>query len=320
MGSEKAAARIAFASAEEADRRVAGVAAAARAMRERAEAEPAHSAGGWRRAARSGDSGRYRAASRRRRRRDRWGLERRAGPLSIVILGDRAGAGKAGDGLVSRWLNRPISMRITCSCFNSRRTPDPRHGVQRAAGPRDVRGSARRGEAGLIAGAILFQAASVLDGVDGEMARATFRTSSAGASLDTAVDAATNLLFIVGLTVHLALRDGGAIGWIGGWSLVVAVVGWSLIARRVRAAGAPLGLDLFKRSGGVGSPFDLIYRIVQVLSGRDCYAFLYMLLIVAGFERTALIIYTSIATLWFMYVLALLSPPTQSLSRRGIET
>ena len=54
------------------------------------------------------------------------------------------------------------------------------------------------GETGLILGGILFQAASVLDGVDGEMARATFRTSPSGATLDSAVDIATNLLFVAG--------------------------------------------------------------------------------------------------------------------------
>jgi len=47
---------------------------------------------------------------------------------------------------------------------------------------------------------------------------------------------------------------------------------------------------------------------VQTLSGRDCYAFLFMLLIIAGFERAGLIVYTSIATLWFLYVLASLLP------------
>ena len=59
------------------------------------------------------------------------------------------------------------------------------------------------GKAGLILGAILFQAASVIDGVDGEMARATFRATDLGATLDSAVDMATNFLFVLGLTIHL---------------------------------------------------------------------------------------------------------------------
>ena len=61
------------------------------------------------------------------------------------------------------------------------------------------------GEAGLVLGGLLFHAASVLDGVDGEMARATLRTSPSGATLDSAVDLATNFLFLAGITVHLAL-------------------------------------------------------------------------------------------------------------------
>ena len=149
------------------------------------------------------------------------------------------------------------------------------------------------GEAGLIAGAILFQAASILDGVDGEMARATWRSSPAGATLDSVVDIATNLLFVSALTVNLALRDGGAIGWIGG--LGADRLGARRpadracgCARRRRAAR----LRSAQAAGGAdGGLVDLVYWVVQVLTGRDCFAFLFMVLILAGLERTALIIY-----------------------------
>ena len=59
------------------------------------------------------------------------------------------------------------------------------------------------GKTGLILGGILFQAASVIDGVDGEMARATFRATDFGKTLDSAVDMATNFLFVSALTLHL---------------------------------------------------------------------------------------------------------------------
>jgi phosphatidylglycerophosphate synthase len=310
MGSEKSPAVIAFASPAEADRRVAGVAAAARTVHEKA-------AEGAVRIRLGVGGGRPSAGT-------LADIERLRGAAAVEIVADGEGApgryplssweivkrtGKPGDGIVSRWLNRPVSQRITWLLLH---LPGARPVhvtvfsavLALAIVPVLLLG----GEAGLILGGILFHTASVLDGVDGEMARASFRASPAGAALDSAVDAATTLLFIAGLTFALALRDGGAIGWIGGWVLIVAVVGWSLIARRVRAAGAPLGFDLFKRSGGVRSVSGLVFRVVQTLSGRDCYAFLFMVLIVAGLERTALIIFTSVATLWFVYVLASLAP------------
>ena len=160
------------------------------------------------------------------------------------------------------------------------------------------------GHGGLIAGAVLFHVASVLDGVDGEMARATFRTSREGATLDSLVDMSINFLFVSGLTIHLAARDQDAIGWIGAWAIIAMIVGNVLIGRRVRAQGAPLGFDLFKRRNAqIGGLVDLVYWVVQVLTARDCFAFLFMVLTVLGLERVALYIFAGVAVIWFGYVL-----------------
>jgi hypothetical protein len=123
------------------------------------------------------------------------------------------------------------------------------------------------------------------------------------------VDIATNLLFVSALTVNLALRDRDMIGWIGAWAVALSVLGGMLIARRVRAGGGPIGFDLLKRSGTrIRSFVDLVYWAVQTLTGRDCFAFLFMVLILAGLERTAISIYAGVGTVWFFYVLASLLP------------
>ena len=308
MGSEKSAI-VAFASASAADRRIAGVAAAARAVKALADE------GGAEVRLRIGDGAPLSPAT-------CADLERLRGPAAVVVEGGEGeearppsswaivrATGKPSDGLVSRWLNRPISQRITWLVLKLP-AARPIHVtlVNAVLAILIVPVLLFGGQPGLLAGGILFHAASVLDGVDGEMARATFRSSPAGAALDSGVDMMTNLLFVAAITANLALRDRDAIGWVGGWALIVAVVGWFLIARRVRAAGAPLGLDLFKRSGRIGGAADLVFWVVQTLSSRDCYAFLFMLFIIAGHERTALIIFTSVATLWFLYVLASLLP------------
>ncbi len=61
----------------------------------------------------------------------------------------------------------------------------------------------------LLAGT-LFQAASVLDGCDGEVAKFTFRASRAGQLIDTIGDTLTLLAFFVGLCVHLDAVHGRA--------------------------------------------------------------------------------------------------------------
>ncbi|HST37163.1 MAG TPA: CDP-alcohol phosphatidyltransferase family protein [Allosphingosinicella sp.] len=305
MGSEKAAAMIAFASAREADRRVAGVAAAARAVRARAEAGETRIRLGL------GEGALAPATL--------ADIERLRGGAEVALAPDRSGAagfcppssweivrqtGKPGDGLVSRWLNRPISQRISwlllqipgvrpihVTAFNAV--------LALAIFPLLVKG----GEAGLIAGAVLFQAASVLDGVDGEMARATWRSSPAGATLDSVVDIATNLLFVTGLTINLALRDGDAIGWIGAWAVALSISGGLLLGLRARAGGGPVGFDQLKRRERRRGFVGFVYWLVQVLTGRDCFAFLFMALTLAGLERVALMIYAGVGTIWFSYVL-----------------
>lgn len=305
MGSEKAAAAIAFASPAEADRRVAGVAVAARAARERIDAGAGRIRLGI-------GSGTLAAATRADLERLRGGV-----PVEIVAHGEGGPGrypqssweivrqtGKPGDGLVSRWLNRPISQRITwlvlslpwarpvhVTIFNAL--------LALAIVPVLLLG----GEAGLIAGGILFQVASILDGVDGEMARATWRSSATGATLDSVVDIATNLIFVAALTIALARRDGDAIGWIGAWAVTLSVLGGLVLGLNARRSGRPVGFDRFKRKGRREGAVGLIYWIVQVLTGRDCFAFLFMALILAGLERTALMIYAGVGTIWFAYVL-----------------
>ena len=306
MESEKTPEAIAaFPSSALADRLVAGVPAAARAVRRLAEDGAASIV------IRIGDGGPLAAATRSE-------VERLQGAAAVRIEGGQGpqlalptswevvrATGKPGDGLVSRWLNRPISQRITWL-------------VLAIQGIRPIHVTVFNallalpmfllllfgGHSGLILGAILYQAASVIDGVDGEMARATWRTSAEGASLDSLIDMSINFLFVLGLTIHLAARDHDLIGWIGGWAIVAMIVGNALIARRVRAQGAPLGFDLFKRRDTrIGGLVDLLYWVVQTLSSRDCFAFLFMVLTLIGLERLALCIFAGVAVIWFLYVL-----------------
>lgn len=309
MGSENTEPAIAaFACRREADRPLAGVAAAARAVKALADSGHGDIAlrieDGVPGAATMADVERLRGTA-------TVAIERGSGPsVPLPSAWEIVRAtGKAGDGLVSRWLNRPISQRITWAVL---KIPGARPFhvtivnalLALAMVPILVLG----GETGLILGGILFQAASILDGVDGEMARATYRTSPLGATLDSAVDIATNLLFVSALTVNLALRDGPLIGWIGAWAVTLSILGGALIGRRARAQGGPLSFDLLKRSERVRGPIDLIYWGVQVLTGRDCFAFLFMALILFGLERVALSIYAGVGTLWICYVLVSLLP------------
>jgi phosphatidylglycerophosphate synthase len=331
MGSEKSGPAqaqrhaVAFATGREADRRVAGVAAAARVVRGLAEAGAGET---W---LTIGDGATLAPATLE-------DIERLRGMTAVRIVAPHEapadlpadpapalssmailrGTAKPGDGIVSRYLNRPISQRISYAllAFPGAR---PIHATVASAIFALILfwGMLAGGKTGLILGAILFQAASVIDGVDGEMARATFRASDLGRTLDSAVDMATNLLFLLGLTIHLGRHGPHVVLWAGLWSLTIMVVGGLLVGMRSRTGGAPLSFDLLKRSNRVRGPGDAVFWVMQTLTSRDCYAFLFMVLIIAGLAQQALMVGALIGTVWMLYVFASLVLPRSSAGFRG---
>jgi CDP-L-myo-inositol myo-inositolphosphotransferase len=217
-------------------------------------------------------------------------------------------SGKPSDGLVSRWLNRPISRRISAILL---RFPAvrPIHATIATALLAAAMFAALvlGGAAGAIAGGLLFHAASVIDGVDGEIARATHRTSAFGAAVDSAVDMAANILFVLGMTVNLWLRDGAGIGRVGVWGLALFALGLTIIFARSRREREEPGFDLLKqryrlryRTGFV--PF--LIGFVTAVTSRDFFAFLFMVMILAGLEHGVLWVFAGAATVWILLVLA----------------
>jgi phosphatidylglycerophosphate synthase len=331
MGSEKSAPAqaqrhaVAFTSGREADRRVAGVAAAARMVRDLAQAGAGET---W---LTIGDGAPLAPATLE-------DIARLRGMTEVLIVApaeapaDLAatpapalnamailrGTAKPGDGIVSRYFNRPISQRISWALLL---VPGARpiHATIASAVFALILfwGMLAGGKTGLILGGILFQTASVIDGVDGEMARATFRASDFGKTLDSAVDMATNFLFLLGLTIHLGRHGSQTVLWAGLWSLSIMVVGGILVGSRSRSGGAPLSFDLLKRSGPMSGPVDLIFWVMQALTSRDCFAFLFMVLIIAGLAAEALMTGALVGTVWLLYVFAALLLPRSSAGFRG---
>jgi phosphatidylglycerophosphate synthase len=149
------------------------------------------------------------------------------------------------------------------------------------------------------------------------MARATFRATDFGKSLDSAIDMATNFLFVLAFTLHLGRHGPPYIHWLGFWSIGLMVTGAVLIGWRTRAGGAPLSFDLLKRSGPIRNLVDLIYWAVQTLTGRDVFAFLFMVLIIVGLAHVALMIFAFVGTVWILYVFLTLFLPRASAGFRG---
>ena len=86
----------------------------------------------------------------------------------------------------------------------------------------------------LAAGGVLYQAVSVIDCVDGDIARVTFRTSRQGSALDTAFDMLANLGFVAGLTLGLVRTYGMSQLYIAGGLVIEAAICMMLMTLLVR--------------------------------------------------------------------------------------
>jgi hypothetical protein len=133
------------------------------------------------------------------------------------------GSGKSQDGFVSRYLNRPISRSITRLLLRLPATPN---GWTWLIFPIPVVAALVLGQGSywsFVWGLILFQIFSILDGCDGEIARAKFMESERGRQLDDLFDVLSNILLVLGL--GFGLRNAHP------------HFGWLFLAEGIAAAG-----------------------------------------------------------------------------------
>jgi CDP-L-myo-inositol myo-inositolphosphotransferase len=155
---------------------------------------------------------------------------------AIRHLVDRYGA-KGADGPVARTLNRPLSKLISRRLLATRVGPNPITIVNLVllvlSGALLALGAHEPGL--LVAGGVLVQVSSALDGVDGEIARVSGRTSPLGAVLDAVCDRYGDLAVLIGAAVGAGTPG----AW--PWALAALVANWQLSFLRrehERIAGA----------------------------------------------------------------------------------
>jgi CDP-L-myo-inositol myo-inositolphosphotransferase len=163
------------------------------------------------------------------------------------------------------------------------------------------------GEAnGLVLGAILFHVASVLDGVDGEIARATYRSSPAGATLDTRVDMLTNIGFFIAVSVALTRLYGGAQATIGAVAVLFALIGLGTTAwllNRLQRPGSFDVIKLYYRERFPGGWQWLVTEVLVLMTSRDFFAFAFGIVIVLGFGWAVLPLLLAFTATYLFFVL-----------------
>ena len=109
---------------------------------------------------------------------------------------------KPTDGPVAKYINRPISIRITRRIINKAISPNT---ISLLCFFVSVVGGllmAFKDYLWLLLGAVLAQFSSIIDGCDGEIARLRFETSEFGGWLDSVLDRYSDAAIITGLTFH----------------------------------------------------------------------------------------------------------------------
>src|SRR5215469_6394032 len=110
---------------------------------------------------------------------------------------------KSQDGIVSKFLNRPISRVITRFLLKLPITPNAWTMLTFALAPVAFVFLVRGDYTGFLVGTALFQLINILDGCDGEIARAKYLDSERGRRLDTFCDFVANLIFVLCLGIGL---------------------------------------------------------------------------------------------------------------------
>ncbi|MFW9997813.1 MAG: DUF4202 family protein [Candidatus Odinarchaeota archaeon] len=124
---------------------------------------------------------------------------------------------KRTDGPVSRWINRPLSTRLSGFLARYRITPNQISIVSFLLTVFAAIFFTITGHFWLFLAGCSAQLASIIDGCDGEIARLKFMDSQSGGYLDTVLDRFGDGLIITGMTVGLGWNMTGLLPWITGF-------------------------------------------------------------------------------------------------------
>jgi hypothetical protein len=208
------------------------------------------------------------------------------------------GSGKSQDGFVSRYLNRPISRVVTRLLLRFPATPNA---WTLFIFPIPIVASLillQGGYWSFLWGLVLFQVFSVLDGCDGEIARAKFLESERGRRLDDLFDVLSNMLLVAALGAGL-FRQANLSGHPGLFYAVEGLAAAALIgvnefylSTRRRGAGDgetellggavyPRHRELLKRSGLLRFGESFAFWLIQ-LTKRDVAILFFVFLALIG--------------------------------------
>lgn len=196
------------------------------------------------------------------------------------------------DGLVSRHLNRHVSIAISKALVETPVSPNGMTAFTFSLSIAAAAFAVRGGYLPTLAAAFLMQWNSILDGCDGELARVRHQGSKLGQWLDTVGDDLSNVIFwgALGLGARGLPGLGGLLpvcGYVGaGGNLVAALANYAVLARLGSGDFYALDAGTSKdRSGLVGR----VVGIVELVLKQDFFLFLMLVVAALGWMHHALV-------------------------------
>ncbi len=182
---------------------------------------------------------------------------------------------KANDGPVARYLNRPLSIRISQYLVKREVTPNQISLFSFLCSLLAAGLFALGGYFALFLGGVLAQFASIIDGCDGEVARLKYQSSDFGGWFDAVLDRYADAFLLFGLTWHLLAVEGN--GWIL-FTGFMAIIGSfmlsytadkydNLMRERIHAkAGLRMGRDVRVFLIFLGAVFNMVLPILVLIA------------------------------------------------------
>lgn len=218
------------------------------------------------------------------------------------------------DGISAKY-NRHVSLAISARLMRFPVRPNHATAAAMLIGIASGLLAARGGYAWLLAGAVCYLVNNILDGIDGEIARAKLLESRCGQWFDTLSDDLTNMSFVVGLAIG-SYRTWHAnvyltLGVVAGAGLVIIAAVQYHYLMTVAHCG---DLNAFRspwerdRPHGVSSELTAVDRVKQLLR-RDTFAYVALVAALFGQARVAVWLATlgtmTIWVAWAVYVFVL---------------
>lgn len=213
---------------------------------------------------------------------------------------------KAGEGWVGRNLNRPISFRMAALAMRIGITPNQITWLTFLIALVMAGLLGLGGAAGLAIGGALYQVVSVVDCVDGDIARVSYLSSRRGAALDTALDMIANLGFMGGLGVGLVRTYGSEQLLAAGLLVGVAATAMAFMTILLRIGPKRGSFDVLRAALEVrlaATPrLRAVVMTAEKMFKRDFYALFFATLCLLGLAKLLLWLALGGAIIWVLAI------------------